>query len=129
LMKNLFYQLDTLSNFHTVPKPPSKEAKILTQNVPAMMLEDAIPINVSDAFVKSEKEHFVAHKTSLRDKEELTKEEKRSERANKKRKIKTHLKQKSDKIKNERRKIGLAQAERFDLKEIKRQQEKRKAKQ
>ena len=58
LMKNLFYQLDQLSNFNFTPKPPGKEAAITTQNVPAIMLEDAIPINVSKGQTKSAREVF-----------------------------------------------------------------------
>lgn len=47
LMKTLFYQLDQLSNLHFTPKPAFKESSISTQNVPSMMIEDAIPISVS----------------------------------------------------------------------------------
>jgi len=58
IMRNLFYQLDTLSNFHFTPKPPQKEATITTQNVPAIMLEDAIPIGVSQGQTKTPKEVY-----------------------------------------------------------------------
>lgn len=47
LMKNLFYQLDQLSNLHFTPRPADLEAKISTQNVPSLMIEDAIPIAVN----------------------------------------------------------------------------------
>jgi U3 small nucleolar ribonucleoprotein component len=46
-MKNLFYQLDQLSNLHFTPRPADLEAKISTQNVPSLMIEDAIPIAVN----------------------------------------------------------------------------------
>ena len=87
-----------------------------------------MPIAVSEDMTKSAKEVFVAGKDKFRGKEELGKEEKRAERATKKRKIKTHLKQKQVKAKDERRKQGLSQTDRFDMRELKRQQEKRKAK-
>jgi len=76
LMKGLFYQLDTLSNFNFTPKPVNNETQILTQNVPAMLLEDAIPISVSGGRTKSAHEVFISNRKSLRDKSELTKEEK-----------------------------------------------------
>lgn len=43
LMKNL----NQLSNIHFVPKRKTKEASIRTQNVPALTLEEALPIGVS----------------------------------------------------------------------------------
>ena len=48
LMRGLFSQLDQLSNFSFVPRVSNiKEATISTQNVPAMMIEEALPIGVS----------------------------------------------------------------------------------
>ena len=47
LSKDLFQSLDVLSNFHYTPRAPKAESTIQSQNVPAMMLEDALPINVS----------------------------------------------------------------------------------
>ena len=52
------------------------------------MLEDAIPIGVSTGKVKSAGEVFSVNKLALREKSELTKEEKRKERAKRKRQIK-----------------------------------------
>ena len=60
------------------------------------MIEDAIPITVSTGQTKSAREVFSINHQKLRDKTELTKEERRSDRAHKKRKIKTHLKNKAD---------------------------------
>ena len=62
--------------------------------MPALLLEDAIPINVSVGNSKSAREVFTIADKKLRDKAELSKEEKRKDRANRKRKIKTHLKNK-----------------------------------
>jgi hypothetical protein len=91
------------------------------------MLEDAIPINVSQGQTKSAREVFTIATNKLRDRSELTKEERHRERANKKRKIKTHLKKKGDTKKEERRAMGMAQTDRFEMKEIKRKMEKKKA--
>ena len=59
------------------------------------MLEDAIPIDVSKAKQKSAREVFTIDPRALREKSELTKEEKRKERAAKKRKIKATFKAKT----------------------------------
>lgn len=91
LMRGLFNQLDQLSNFNFTPKVAQTEAQISTLNVPAMMIEEALPISVSTHQTKSAREVFSIHNQKLRDKAELSKEEKRKERATRKRKIKTHL--------------------------------------
>ena len=114
-----------MSNFSFTPKPPSKEATITTQNVPAIMLEDALPIFVSQGQTKSAREVFSISESKLRDKAELTKEEKRKERAHKKRKIKSHLKHKADDKKDERRAMGMAQTDRFEMKDVKRKIDKK----
>lgn len=44
ISKDLFANLDTLSNFHFTPKTARVENQIQTQNVPSLMLEDALPI-------------------------------------------------------------------------------------
>ena len=46
-MKTLFYQLDQLSNMHFTPRPAEAEAGISTQNVPSLMIEEALPIAVN----------------------------------------------------------------------------------
>ena len=76
LSKELFLKLDTLSNFHFTPRAPRTEATISTQNVPSIMLEDAIPIAVGAGQTKSASEVFrVKNKREMREKVELTKEE------------------------------------------------------
>lgn len=47
--------LNQLSNVHYTPKTLKKESEIRTQNVPAMTLEEALPIGVSTANSKSAK--------------------------------------------------------------------------
>ncbi len=118
LMKNLFYQLDQLSNFHFTPKPPSKDAQISTQNVPSIMIEEALPISVSTGMNKSAREVFSINQQKLREKNELTKEEKRKERATRKRKIKSHLKHKELNKKEEKRNMGIAMNDRFEMKQL-----------
>ena len=59
--------------------------------MPAIQLEEVVPINISRAGAKSEKE---ARPLLEVNKEEFTKEEKRKERAHRKRQIKAHLKAK-----------------------------------
>lgn len=59
LMRGLFFQLDSLSNLHFTPRPVlSNEAGISTQNVPSLMIEDALPIAVSTGQSKSAREVF-----------------------------------------------------------------------
>ena len=48
IMHGLFYQLDSLSNLHFTPRPANlSDTQISTQNVPSLMIEDALPISVS----------------------------------------------------------------------------------
>lgn len=59
------------------------------------MLEDAIPIDVSKGKLKTVREVFTVDPRALREKTELTKEEKRKERTAKKRKVKAAFKAKA----------------------------------
>ena len=49
IFNDLMRNLNQLSNINFVPKSVKKEAKIRTQNVPAIQLEEALPIGVSKA--------------------------------------------------------------------------------
>lgn len=106
IFTGLMRNLNQLSNIHFTPKAMKKESKIRTQNVAALSLEEAIPINVSNSNLQP---LLKIDPKQMRDKEELTKEEKRQERAAKKRHIRGHLHKKEIKQKEERRKKGLAQ--------------------
>ncbi len=44
IARDLFANLDTLSNMHFTPKVARTENAISTQNVPSLLLEDALPI-------------------------------------------------------------------------------------
>jgi hypothetical protein len=89
-------------------------------------MEEAIPIGVSSGFTKSAREVFTVNPKAMRDKAELTKEEKQKERAHRKRQIKSHLKHKEIRIKEKIRDQGLGQADRFALKQVKEQMQKKK---
>ena len=128
ISKALFQSLETLSNFHYTPSAPKTDVQIQSQNVPALMLEEAVPMNVSKGNVKSAHEVFAVNPLALREKSELTKEEKRKERAKRKRQIKASLKAKTTFKKEKMREEGLALAEKFAVRETKRQMEKMKGK-
>ena len=74
------------------------------------MLEDAIPIEVSKGKLKTSREVFTVDPRAMREKSELTKEEKRKERASKKRKVKAAFKAKATQVKEKNREQGLALA-------------------
>ncbi|KAI1296691.1 U3 small nucleolar ribonucleoprotein MPP10 [Halotydeus destructor] len=48
MTKNLFVQLDALSNFNFTPRPPESEVKMIN-NLPAISVEETIPMSVSNA--------------------------------------------------------------------------------
>jgi len=120
IFNGLMRNLNQLSNVHFTPKRLTKESQIRTQNVPALQLEEAIPIGVSAGNSKSAKDQFKVDPKAMRDKDELTKEEKARERAHRKRSIKSHLKHKEIRIKESNRSKGLAQVgDRFAVKQVK----------
>ena len=88
------------------------------------MLEDAIPIEVSKGKLRSSREVFKVDPLALREKTELTKEEKRKERTAKKRKVKAAFKAKATQKKEQLREQGLALAQKFAVRETQRQMEK-----
>jgi hypothetical protein len=76
---------------------------------------------VSTGNTKTAREVYTIASNKLREKTELTKEEKRKERANKKRKIKTHLKNKEVTKKEHKRELGVAMlTDRFNAKDVNR---------
>ena len=71
-------------------------------------MEEAIPIGVSQGQTKSAKEVFSIAPKDMRDRAELTKEEKRRERATRKRQIRQHLQHKETARKEKNREKGIA---------------------
>lgn len=94
--------------------------------MPALLLEDAIPIDVSKGKQRTTREVFTVDPLALREKTELTKEEKRRERNSKKRKVKATFKAKATQQKELRREQGIALASKFAVRETERQMEKMK---
>ena len=92
--------------------------------MPALTLEETIPIDVSKGKLKTTREVFTVDSRAMREKSELTKEEKRKERASKKRKVKAAFKAKNTQKKEELRQQGVALAQKFIYKETQRQMEK-----
>mmetsp|Transcript_16650 Transcript_16650/g.27547 ORF Transcript_16650/g.27547 Transcript_16650/m.27547 type:complete len:322 (+) Transcript_16650:201-1166(+) len=84
LFKSLCYKLDSLSNFHYTPKPIIKEMEI-TVNAPAISMEEAIPTAVSDATLLAPEEVYQKPKREVKSGTEITSEERKRNRANKKR--------------------------------------------
>ena len=88
----------------------TKESTIRTQGVAALKLEEAIPIGVSTGMQQTAREVFTIAPQQMRDKAELTKEERHRERAHRKRQIGEHLKKKEIVRKEKNRAKGLALA-------------------
>ncbi|KAH9605630.1 hypothetical protein KSS87_003035, partial [Heliosperma pusillum] len=86
LFKRLCLKLDALSHFHFAPKPVMEDMTIPT-NVPALAMEEIAPVAVSDAAMLAPEEVF-AGKGDIKEDAELTKEDRKRKRANKKRKFK-----------------------------------------
>ena len=106
--------LNTLSHIHYKPKHIGSKSEMRTQNVPAIMLEEAVPFNVStDKGIKAKKEKVEINK------EEMTKEEKKNARSRKKRHIKAHKKAKETQQKEKDRAEGVQKVgDRFLMKNI-----------
>jgi len=82
-------------------------------------MEEAIPIGVSQGQTKSPHEVFTVHANAMKDKDELTKEERRKQRQQRKRKIGTHMHKKEIKKKEENRDKGIAlKGDRFNVREV-----------
>ncbi|GET01744.1 U3 small nucleolar ribonucleoprotein protein MPP10 [Rhizophagus clarus] len=84
MFKDLCYKLDALSNFHYTPKPPKPEISVIA-DVPAISMEEVIPINVSDAKLLAPEEIYDKKKGEIKGKTEMNSTEKNRIRAAKKR--------------------------------------------
>ncbi|THG06481.1 hypothetical protein TEA_011808 [Camellia sinensis var. sinensis] len=93
LFKKLCLKLDALSHFHFAPKPVIEDMSIQA-NVPALAMEEIAPVAVSDAAMLAPEEVF-AGKGDIKEETELTQEERKRRRANKKRKFKAETVQRT----------------------------------
>lgn len=88
LFKRLSNKLDALASLHFTPAPPKLPVEMeVKPNVPALNAEEAIPEAVSDAALLAPREVHSARDSDLQGELELNKEERRTRRLTKKRKV------------------------------------------
>ncbi|ETI34266.1 hypothetical protein, variant [Phytophthora nicotianae P1569] len=87
MFKSLCWKLDALSNYHFTPKPAVKELQVKPA-VPAIAMEEVVPISVSDANLKAPEEVYEKKRKRgeavLQSKEEMTQTERKALRNAKK---------------------------------------------
>ncbi|KAI9005705.1 U3 small nucleolar ribonucleoprotein complex, subunit Mpp10 [Hyaloraphidium curvatum] len=94
LMKQLFADLDALSNWHYVPRAPKAELEVRPQTMPAIEMEEVIPLAVSEAALAAPEEVYAKprNERELKDASEMTAEERKRARAARKREKKAERK-------------------------------------
>ncbi|KAL6075706.1 Small ribosomal subunit assembling AARP2 protein [Balamuthia mandrillaris] len=83
LFKSLCFKLDSLSNFHYTPKPPVEDLTV-KPNLPAINMEEIIPIGVSDASLLAPEEVYEKPQKEVKGEDERTQEERKAARRSKK---------------------------------------------
>ncbi|XP_043230558.1 U3 small nucleolar ribonucleoprotein protein MPP10-like [Amphibalanus amphitrite] len=84
LMADLTAKLDTLTNFHYVPKQSSAEVRIISK-LPSIAMEEVTPLGASNATLLAPEEIKDKRRSQLLAKEERTDTDKKRERRGKKR--------------------------------------------
>jgi U3 small nucleolar RNA-associated protein MPP10 len=87
LFANLCSKLDALSNYHFAPRPIADEAEIRPLTMPAIAMEEILPVHVSDARGVAPEEVYGAKRgreAILRDDSELNQQERKRVRGSKK---------------------------------------------
>ncbi|CDH50853.1 mpp10 protein [Lichtheimia corymbifera JMRC:FSU:9682] len=83
LFNELCGKLDSLSNFHFTPKQPKADLNIVS-DAPAISMEEAMPVNMSDATLLAPEEVYDKKRGEVKSKEEMTQEERKRAHAKKK---------------------------------------------
>jgi len=84
MFRTLCFKLDALSNFHFTPKPPVEEVEVRA-DLPAISMEEIIPIATSDASLLAPEEIYEPGKKEPQGPNELTQQQRKSLRRAKKR--------------------------------------------
>ncbi|CAG8630279.1 6215_t:CDS:2, partial [Funneliformis mosseae] len=84
MFKDLCHKLNALSNFHYTPKPPKPEITVIS-DLPAISMEEVIPVNVSDAKLLAPEEVYDKKKGEIKGETEKDSTEKKRARVAKKR--------------------------------------------
>ncbi|XP_047469772.1 U3 small nucleolar ribonucleoprotein protein MPP10-like [Penaeus chinensis] len=104
-MDSLFSQLDMLANFHYMPKQVQPEVKIKS-NLPAISIEEATPLAMSDASTLAPQEIMAPVQGELVGKDERTATDKKRERRKKKQHQKSRALVQDKKLKEKLKKAG-----------------------
>lgn len=87
MFKSLCWKLDALSNYQFTPKPMVKELQV-KPSVPAIAMEEVVPISVSDANLKAPEEIYEKKRKRgeavLQSKDEMSQEQRKAQRNAKK---------------------------------------------
>jgi hypothetical protein len=94
LFKKLCHKLDSLSNFNYTPRRLNDELKVIS-NVPAIQMEEIVPVSMSEAAVLAPQEIYDSKKTQeLKAENELSQQERK-----RRRKVKKEIRKKEQKKK------------------------------
>ncbi|XP_042868773.1 U3 small nucleolar ribonucleoprotein protein MPP10-like [Penaeus japonicus] len=104
-MDHLFTQLDTLANYHYLPKQVQAEVKIQS-NLPAISIEEATPLTMSDATTLAPQEIMAPVQGELMGKDERTETDKNRERRKKKQHQKNRAREQEKKLQEKLKKAG-----------------------